>query len=145
MALNQFYPATRYQAPPLLDLSDQSERERLSSGAARAFFNLMECWKIGSSDARRLLGGMSNGSFFELKKKPGRVLGEDQLRRISYLLGIFEALNVLYDEELADRWVHLANNNAIFGGMAPVEYLIRGGLPAFDTVQRLLDARQVGH
>jgi hypothetical protein len=38
----------------------------------------------------------------------------------------------------------LPNRNRIFGGTTPLEYLIRGGLPAFQTVRRLLDARRGG-
>lgn len=67
------------------------------------------------------------------------------LRRVSYLVGIFKALNILYSEELADRWMQLPNKNRIFGGDTPLAYLIRGGLPAFQTVRRLLDARRGGN
>jgi hypothetical protein len=144
MSLTEAYPATRYEAAPLVDLSDRAERERLSGDAVRAFFNIMARWKIRDEDARRLLGGMSNGAFYALKKGGGRALDEDRLRRISYLVGIFKALNILYGEALADRWMQLPNSNRIFAGMAPHEYLMRGGLPAFATVRRLLDARRGG-
>jgi len=72
-------------------------------------------------------------------------LDEDRLRRISYLVGIFKALNILYSEDLADQWMQRPNKNRIFGGMTPVNYLIRGGIPAFATVRKLLDARRGGH
>ena len=145
MPLTQTYPAGRYEVVPLVDLSDRTERERLSSDAVRAFFNIMTLWKIRDDDARRLLGGMSNGAYYALKKGGDRALDEDKLRRISYLVGIFKALNILYSEELADRWMQLQNKNRIFGGIAPHEYLMQGGLPAFATVRKLLDARRGGH
>lgn len=129
----------------MIDLSERSERERLSGGAIRAFFNIMEKWKIRDEAARQLLGGVSNGTFYALKKSSGRTLDEDKLRRISYLVGIFKALNIIYGEDLADSWMQLPNENRIFGGMTPVEYLIRGGVPAFATVRKLLDARRGGH
>ncbi|EMD81664.1 hypothetical protein C725_2948 [Pacificimonas flava] len=88
---------------------------------------------------------MSNGGYYALKKKPDRTLDEDRLRRISYLVGIFKALNILYSEKLADQWIQLSNKNRIFGGRTPLSYMIRGGLPAFQTVRRLLDARRGGH
>lgn len=139
------YPATRHQVAPLIDLSDRGERERLSSDAARAFFNIMARWKIRDEDARRLLGGISNGAYYKLKKGPDRPLDEDRLRRISYLVGIFKALNILYSQDLADRWMQLPNSNRIFGGRAPHDYLMQGGLPAFATLRKLLDARRGGH
>ena len=138
------YPATRYDPAPLVDLSDPAERERLSPAAVRIFLNIMDRWGVRDENARQLLGGMSNGAFYAMKKDADRVLDEDKLRRISYLVGIFKALNILHGEALADRWMTLPNRNRIFGGATPVEHLIRGGLPAFQMVRRLLDARQGG-
>jgi len=45
---------------------------------------------------------MSNGAFYGLRKQSDRLLDEDRLRRISYLVGIFKALHIPYGEELAD-------------------------------------------
>ena len=145
MDLSPIYPATRHEVPPPADLSDRAERERLGGDAARAFINMMARWKIRDADARRLLGGMSNGAYYALKKRPDRMLDEDRIRRVSYLVGIFGALNALYGEKLADRWMTLPNGNRIFGGLTPVDYLVRGGMPAFATVRRLLDARRSGY
>jgi hypothetical protein len=38
----------------------------------------------------------------------------------------------------------MPNQNAIFGGQTPLGYMIRGGLPAFQTMLHLLDARRGG-
>ena len=136
------YPQTRFDPSLLVDLSDRDERTRLSAGALTGFLNIMAHWRVRDEDARHLLGGVSNGTFYAMKKEPERLLDEDRLRRISYLIGIFKALNILYGEVLADRWMQLPNRNRIFGGLTPLAYLIRGGLPAFETVRRLLDARR---
>jgi hypothetical protein len=138
------YPATRYRtdAPP--DLGARAERERLSAPALNAFFNIMTRWKVRDEDARALLGGVSNGPFYEMKRRPDRVLDPDRLTRVSYLVGIFKALHILHARALADEWVHLANANPVFAGQTPLAYMIRGGLPAMQTVRRLLDARRAG-
>jgi hypothetical protein len=92
-----------------------------------------------------LLGGISNGPFYEMKKNPeGRVLDVDRMYRVSYLLGIFKALNILHGKELADEWIQLRNCNAMFAGKTPLEYMIAGGLPAMQNVRRLLDGRRGG-
>lgn len=138
-------PASRYAVPPIVDLSVKAERERLSPSAIRGFLNLMTRWGVRDVDAKALLGGVSNGRFYAMKKAPNAaVLDQDALQRVSFLIGIFKALNILFGEELADAWVQLPNQNRIFGGAAPLAYLIRGGLPAFQTVRRLLDARRGG-
>ena len=145
MSRTPTYPETRHQPPLIVDLSDRSERVRLTPDSVRTFFNIMDCWKIGDVDARRLLGGISSGAYYALKKGPRRPLDEDRLGRISYLEGIFKALNVLYSDELADLWMQRPNRNRIFGGLTPCEYLARGGFSAFATVRKLLDARRSGH
>jgi uncharacterized protein (DUF2384 family) len=144
MAPRLTYPVTRYEAPPPVDLSTRAARERLSASAVKAFFAIMTHWAIRDEDARALLGGVSNGPFYELKKNPERVLDADKLTRISYLVGIFKALHILHSERLADAWVQRPNTNRIFGGHTPLAYMVRGGLPALQTVRRLLDARRGG-
>ena len=142
--IKRVYPITRYEPVPVVDLTSRSERERLSASALKAFFNLVERWGVRDEDARALLGGVSNGPYYQWKKDPERLLDVDVLTRISYLIGIFKALNILYGATLADEWVKLSNQNSIFGGRTPLEYMIRGGMPAMQTVRRLLDARRGG-
>src|SRR5688572_32930899 len=138
------YPATLYEPVPLVDLSAKAERERLSPSAIKAFLNIMQRWGVRDENARALLGGMSNGQFYAMKKRPERTLDADTLTRISLLVGIFKALNILYSEELADAWVRRSNQNRIFSGETPLAYMTKGGLPAMQIVRRLLDARRGG-
>jgi hypothetical protein len=144
MAQQQHYPATRYAPEPPVDLTAKAERERLSPSALKAFFNITAKWQVRDEDARRLLGGVSNGPFYEMKRDPAKLLDADRLTRISLLIGIFKALNILYSEKLADAWPALPNANRIFAGATPLEYMARGGLAAMTTVRRLLDARRGG-
>jgi hypothetical protein len=145
MARVSAYPATRHAAPGRpVSLADRVERERLSGPALAAFFNIADRWKVKDVEARALLGGVSNGAFYEMKRNPDRVLETDRLTRISYLIGIFKGLNVLYDEALADAWVRLPNGNPIFAGETPLAYMMAGGLPALQVVRRLVDARRAG-
>jgi antitoxin Xre/MbcA/ParS-like protein len=138
------YPKTRYEPSPAIDLGSRQERERLSPSALKAFFNIIERWGVRDEDARALLGGVSNGPYYQWKKDPERTLDTDTLTRISFLIGIFKALNITYGEKLADEWMRLPNANRIFGGQAPLGFLLAGGLPAFQVVRRLLDARRGG-
>lgn len=139
------YPETLYKPEVAVDLRSERERARLSSPALRAFFKIVAAFGIKAEHARELLGGISNGPYYELKKHPkGRTLDIDKLQRISYLIGIFKALHILHGRELANRWISLENSNPIFDGKTPLEYMLRGGLPAMQTVRRLLDARRGG-
>jgi Protein of unknown function (DUF2384) len=138
------HPETRYAAPELVDITSREECERLGPSALKAFFNIVKCWHIRDEDAMRLLGGAASSTYYAMKKSPRRALDPDTMLRISYLIGIFKALNILHGKALADRWIALPNQNPIFRGTTPLEYMIRGGIPAIQLVRRLLDARRGG-
>ena len=108
----------------------------------------MERWRIKDPEARQLLGGISSGSYYSWKKqtKPssGRILDQDTLTRISLLIGIFKALNILYGEQLADAWITLPNRNPMFRGQSPLTYMIERGQPGMLHLRQLLDARRGG-
>ena len=145
MATVQTYPETRYTPEPLADFNSAEERKRLSGSALTGFFKMMEVWKVRDEDARMLLGNISNGPVYEMKKIPkGKVLDVDRMFRVSYLLWIFKAINILHGQELADEWVQLPNSNFMFGGKTPLQYMIAGGQSAMQNVRRLLDARRGG-
>ncbi len=126
------------------DLSSRDTQKRLGPAAVRAFLKIGEVWKLRDEDARLLLGGMSNGAFYELKRKARGALDQDRLTRISLLIGIFKALNILYSKRLADHWVQLPSQNPMFAGEAPLAYMIKGGQPAMLRVRQLLDSRRGG-
>lgn len=138
------YPESWYGAPELVDITSLEERKRLGPSALKAFFNIVKCWHLRDEDAMRLLGGMASSTYYAIKKSPRRTVDSDTMLRISYLVGIFKALNILHGKALADRWISLANSNPIFRGATPLEYMIRGGIPAIQLVRRLLDARRGG-
>jgi hypothetical protein len=127
-----------------VDLSSKAVQEKLSPAANRAFFSLTTQWKLRDEDARSLLGGISNGSFYQLKRSASKTLDQDKLTRISLLVGIFKALNILFSPRLADAWVQLPNTNPIFARESPLAYMRKGGVPNMIRVRQLLDARRGG-
>ena len=127
-----------------VDLSSRKIQETLSPSALVGFFRLADVWKLRDEDARGLLGGISNGTYYSLKRRPSKTLDQDKLTRISLLLGIFKALNILYSKKLADAWVQLSNSNPMFGGESPLASMIKGGVPAMIRVRQLVDARRGG-
>lgn len=144
MSLAYSYPKSRFEPAVLVDLNSRAERERLSRSALMGFFKLAAAWGVRDDDARELLGGLSSSSYYDWKKNPDRVLEVDRITRISYLLGIYKALHILYGDRLADEWVQLPNTNPVFAGRSPLAYMLAGGLIAMQTVRKLLDARRGG-
>jgi uncharacterized protein (DUF2384 family) len=125
----------------LPDLTDPSTRERLSPAAVEAFFRIVEKWNLRNEDAMALLGGVSNGRFHALKKSRQGPLAQDELTRVSLLIGIFKALNILFGSKLANQWVSRPNSNPMFSGGAPLK-ILKAGVPGMMGVRRLLDSRR---
>jgi hypothetical protein len=127
-----------------VDLGSRAERERLSASALKGFFNIALKWQLMDEDARALLGGVASSTFYEWKKNPKRQLDVDRITRISYLVGIYKSLHILYGDKLADEWVGLPNTNSLFAGRTPLQHMLDGGLLSMQSVRKLLDARRGG-
>jgi hypothetical protein len=127
-----------------VDLSTKENHARLSPAAIKGLIGVASHWKLRDEDTRELLGGMSSGSFYDLKSGSPKILNADQLTRISLLIGIYKALNILYSPKLADAWITLPNTNPMFTGDTPLNYVKRDGIPALLRVRQLLDARRGG-
>jgi Protein of unknown function (DUF2384) len=125
-----------------LDLSNPAEQERLSSAAIELFVNITKIWSLKDAQALGLLGIVTAATLLEWETgMEGRTLDEDTIMRISFLIGIFKALNIYFGQDLADRWVTLPNQNTLFAGEAPVDYMIQHGCSGMSQVRRLLDAQ----
>jgi uncharacterized protein (DUF2384 family) len=126
------------------DLTDAATRKRLSPAAIEAVLQIAGEWGLKSDAAMGLLGGISNGRYFGLKKSRKGVLTQDELTRVSLLIGIYKALNILFSARLADQWVSRPNSNPMFKNQPPLVLLIQGGMPGMLAVRRLLDSRRGG-
>jgi uncharacterized protein (DUF2384 family) len=127
----------------VLDLADPATRKRLTRPAIAAFFKIAEVWELKNEDARALLGSVSSGKYFDLKKSHRGALTQDELTRVSLLIGIFKSLNILFSSKLANQWIARPNSNPLFNNAPPL-LLIRRGIPGMMSVRRLLDGRRGG-
>ena len=119
---------------------DDAERDAV---AIKAFFRLADLWRLAPAEARVLLGRPSRATLYNWKAGKVRSLPFDTMRRISYLLGIFKALQILYaDPAMADAW--LKRPNAAFGGQSALERMLAGDLTDLAAVRAQLDAARGG-
>jgi len=137
-------PELGFDLRKLPDLADGATRSRLSLPAITAFFSIVDKWQLRNEDAMALLGGASHGRYFDLKKNRKGLLSQDELTRISLLIGIFKSLNILFAPRLANQWISRPNSNPIFNNAPPLQFLARGGVPGMIGVRRLLDSRRGG-
>jgi uncharacterized protein (DUF2384 family) len=143
MAIYPSHTAPGYQFQSLPDFSQLATRERLSQSAIDGLFAILERWQLPIERAGDLLGGMPRSSVYKLKTAAG-TLRQDELTRVSYIVGIYTALHILLPNEWADHWVTQPNDNLLFGGQAPLDYMVRAGIPGLQQVRSLLDAARGG-
>jgi hypothetical protein len=111
--------------------------------ALRAFFRLVELWGLTVEEARVLLGRPSRATLYNWKAGRVRALPHDALCRVSYLLGIHKALQILYaDPALADGWVRRPNQ--AFGGQSALARMLAGDVTDLAAVRGHLDAARGG-
>jgi hypothetical protein len=98
--------------------------------------NLVKRFDLKESEARILMGDMPRSTYTTAKSK----LNRDQKERVSYLLGIYKALRILFDDaEQARTWINRKNILPPFNGMTPKEYMLEGGLVRLSDVRKFLD------
>jgi hypothetical protein len=117
--------------------------DELAGPGLRAFFNLAERWKLRVSDQRKLLGDPPESSFYNWKRERDGTLSRDTLERISYLLGIFKALAILFPQpDRADAWLRKPNSAPTFGGKSALERMLSGNVADLFVVRQYLDAQR---
>lgn len=118
-------------------------RRDLTGPALRAFFNITGLWELSTEQERILLGSPGRSTFFRWKRDLDGALPHDVLERISYLLGIYKALEILFpDPAQADGWVKRANEAPVFGGQSALQRMLGGQVADLFVVRQYLDAQR---
>ena len=121
------------------------DRKGLSGPALRTFFRIADLWSLSVEEQMTLLGLTARSTFFKWKKDPNPVLPKDTLERISYILGVYKALQILLpDEHAADEWVRRPNAALPFGGRSALDRMLSGQVADLFVVRQYLDAQRGG-
>jgi hypothetical protein len=119
--------------------------EAAAAGGAglRAFTRIAELWRLSIPEQLALLGITSRSTYFKWRKEPQPRLPRDTLERLSYLLGIYKALQLLLpDAHAADEWVRRPNDAPLFGGRSALERMLSGNVADLYLVRQYLDAQR---
>jgi hypothetical protein len=124
--------------------SPEADLRRLSPTAVRSFERIADAWGLSTDERRRLLGDVPSSTYFKYRRDPQAArLSRDALERVSHVLGIFKAINVLLPRrESADAWIRRPNQASLFKGRSALDYLLTGGFAALVDVRRYLDAQR---
>jgi hypothetical protein len=120
-----------------------TNRRDLGAAGLRAFERIATAWGLTVNEQMCLLGIKSRSTFFKWRKDPAVQLPADMLERLSYLLGIYKALQLLFAEPAsADAWLRRPNDAAPFGGRSALERMLSGQVADLYVVRQYLDAQR---
>ena len=129
----------RKPAPQSVDLDSREAGQAL----LRSYFNIADAWKLSAKEAMALLGLRSRSTYHVWKDGKSGALPRDTLERISYVLGIYKALQMLLpSDEAADAWIRKPNAAPLFGGRSALDRLLSGNVADLYEVRRYLDAQR---
>lgn len=118
---------------------------KIGRAALGVFFNISKKWDLNNEQQMCILGDIPKTTFYHWKKKVDNktdlILPKDTLERISYIMGIFKALNILLPtEEAANSWVHKTNSAPLFNNHTALDKMLAGNVADLADIRRFLDA-----
>lgn len=127
----------------------KNEPAALSSGGQvpipaviEAFQGIAELWQLTTEDQLLLLGSPGRSTFFKWKKEGGSI-PKDSVERVSHLLAIHKALEILLpDPRAADGWVRRPNK--FFNEQSALDVMRGGQVMDIYRVRQYVDAQRGG-
>ena len=116
-----------------------------AQAALRTFWRIGEAWQLDAAEQATLLG-VGRTTLYQWKQgKVGAALDRHVLERLSYLFGIYAALQILLPvASQADAWVRKPNAAPLFGGKSALDRMLGGQVADLYVVRHYLDAQRGG-
>lgn len=116
--------------------------------AAKLFLAIADEWALSEQQRCTLAGLASRTTLHNWRKKveagEGISLSADTLERLSYLAGIYKALQLLFsDSKQWQQWVRKPNRD--FGGQSALDRMLAGRVVDLADVRRYLDSWRGEH
>lgn len=126
------------------DSTAQAKPQKMAKAALQAFFNITSRWDLSAAQQRILLGGPAESTFYAWKRhQSAKQLNRDTLDRISNIMGIHKALNILLSSpHAANSWLKKPNTAALFAGDTALNRMLGGSVEDIAVVRRYLDAQR---
>ena len=109
------------------------------------FFRIGEAWGLSAAEQQTLLG-VAKSTLFNWKAGQIRSgLDAGVLERLSYILGIYSALQILLPiPERANAWIRKPNSSPLFGGGSALKRMLGGQVADLLAVHAYLNAQRGG-
>lgn len=137
--------------PQYIDLAaiNNAGREKVSGAAIRTFVNICNALNLSEKEKINLLGGPGRSTYHSWVSKAEKgqaiILPLDTLLRISAILGIYKAINIIFSApEQGIKWLKSPNSGISFGGLSPLAIMLSGTQDGIMQIRRYLDAWRGG-
>jgi len=125
---------------PAVDLASPAA----ATAALRTFWKLAETWELSAAEQATLLG-VGRTTLYQWKQGKVGSLDRHLLERLSYLFGIYAALQILFPlAQRANEWLRKSNAAPVFGGRSALERMLGGQVGDLFVVRQYLDAQRGG-
>jgi hypothetical protein len=115
-----------------------------AAAALRTFWRLADAWHLSVQEQGTLLG-VGRTTLYQWKQGKVGPLDRHVLERLSYLFGIYAALQILLPvPERANEWIRKPNHAPLFGGRSALERMMAGQVADLFVVRQYLDAQRGG-
>ena len=126
-----------------------ANRRRLSGPGLRCFHVIADLWDLTEEERLLVLGMPSRSTYYgwaKTAREHGEVtLSADTLTRVSAVLGIHKALQILFATERDGlHWLRGPHGAPLFGGQPPMALVSGGTQDGLMAVRRFLDAARGG-
>jgi hypothetical protein len=111
----------------------------------RTFFKIATAWRLDVREQMALLGITSRTTLSAWRRGEVGALPRDTLERLSYIFGIYSALQILLPTpEAADAWIRKPNDATLFGGRSALDRIRGGNVADLFLVRQYLDTQRGG-
>jgi transcriptional regulator with XRE-family HTH domain len=115
-----------------------------AQAALRTFWRLAQAWKLTTAEQLVLLG-VSRSTLYQWRQGKVGPLDAHVLERLSYLFGIYGALQILLPvPERANEWIRKPNTAPFLGGASALQRMLGGQVADLFVVRQYLDAERGG-
>ena len=132
------YPQTVNLAAATLNTATAAE------AALRTFWRLAEAWNLTVAEQITLLG-VARTTLYQWKQGKVGPLDRHVLERLSYLFGIYAALQILLPvPERANEWIRKPNTAPFLAGSSALDRMMGGQVADLFVVRQYVDAERGG-
>lgn len=115
-----------------------------AEAALRTFWRLADAWKLTTAEQITLLG-VARTTLYQWKQGKVGPLDRHVLERLSYLFGVYAALQILLPvPERANEWIRKPNTAPFLAGASALDRMMGGQVADLFVVRQYLDAQRGG-